>query len=37
MPEKKKMSQKVDKRLRAKITVAGEAVWVSAKTKKELE
>lgn len=39
MPQKKKQSEKVDKRYRAKIVIPGveKPVWLSAKTKKELE
>lgn len=39
MAEKKKMSQKVDKRYKTKITIPGaeKPVWITAKTKKELE
>lgn len=39
MPARKKMSDKVDKRYRAKITVPGvnKSIYISAKTKRELE
>lgn len=39
MPEKKKMSEKTDKRYRAKVTVPGidKPVYISAKTRRELE
>ena len=39
MPQKKKQADKVDKRYRAKVVIPGldKPVWVSAKTKRELE
>lgn len=39
MPERKKMSEKTDKRYRAKVTVPGidKPVYISAKTRRELE